>query len=166
MDSAPQQPYEPKHWHAWIFLLVFIVAILVGAVTLVVLQNSSTDASKSKAVLNAEEQFRSNYNVNQPNVPNFEGTSPAQITNLASLSVALKQYKDKNGKYPDSLSALANFLPQSFYQSISIDPYSNQPFRYEIKENGTDYNLCAKTPSGYYCTSQAWLLDNSTRQLE
>ncbi len=51
---------------------------------------------------------------------------------LAEQVIALKQYKQENGAYPDSLEAIADRLGGELPQ----DPFSGEPFRYERDGDG------------------------------
>lgn len=63
---------------------------------------------------------------------------------IRQIQVGLELYYDDNsGKYPFSLNELSpKYLP-----STLVDPSTNQPYQYQLKPSGTDYQVCAQLES-------------------
>lgn len=63
---------------------------------------------------------------------------------IRQIQVGLELYYDDNsGKYPFSLNELSpKYLP-----SALVDPSTNQPYQYQLQQNGTDYQVCTQLES-------------------
>jgi hypothetical protein len=48
--------------------------------------------------------------------------------------LALHAYKNKNGNWPDSLSAVDSAMQLNGFGEAMIDPYSDKPFVYQVKD--------------------------------
>jgi len=52
-------------------------------------------------------------------------------------------YYSEHNNYPSSLNEL---FPE-YFPNLSVDPSTNQPYQYQLQQNGTDYKVCAQLES-------------------
>jgi hypothetical protein len=61
---------------------------------------------------------------------------------LARVGLALLEFRQEYGRWPDSLAELA----PRFAGSVPLDPYAQEPFRYERVGDGTRIEAAAPIP--------------------
>jgi len=62
---------------------------------------------------------------------------------ISQIRLGLKIYYIKHNNYPSSLNELSpEYLP-----NLPVDPSTNQPYQYQLQQNGTDYKVCAQLES-------------------
>ena len=66
---------------------------------------------------------------------------------IAYLRFSLEVYYTEYDVYPSSLDEL---IPD-YLDEIPIDPKTDQPYPYQVLEDGQDYQLCCESESGQQC---------------
>ncbi|GEM_PF-2843211 len=61
-------------------------------------------------------------------------------TDIRQIQTELEMYFSQHDKYPPSLNEL---VPQ-YLPKMPVDPSTNQPYQYQVQQNGMDYKMCAQ----------------------
>ncbi len=64
-------------------------------------------------------------------------------SDISQIQMELEIYHGEHNNYPVSLNELfPKYLP-----SALVDPSTNQPYQYQLQQNGTDYQVCTQLES-------------------
>lgn len=64
---------------------------------------------------------------------------------ISQIRVSLEMYYSEHNNYPSSL----NELSPEYFPNLPVDPSTNQPYQYQLQQNGTDYDykVCTRLES-------------------
>lgn len=101
------------------FILIAILGILVVPIILSSIVFSSLGSAKEKA------------------------RDVSRQADITQIQIGLDIYYGEHNSYPSSLSEL---VPE-YLSSPFVDPLTNQPYQYQLQENGTNYKICVQLES-------------------
>ena len=72
-----------------------------------------------------------------------KGRDARRQADISQIRVGLEIFYSEQNRYPFSLNELSpQYLP-----TTPVDPSTNQPYQYQLQQNGTDYQVCTQLES-------------------
>ncbi|PIS38736.1 MAG: hypothetical protein COT34_01965 [Candidatus Nealsonbacteria bacterium CG08_land_8_20_14_0_20_43_11] len=125
--------FTPSAKTKTIFSLVIIAGVIISVVLMIVstvvvsnlIKKQGEQEKKLEALEEAATDYWREFDINE-------------------IARYLALYADNHGVFPDSLERL---VPDYFY-SIPVDRKTNQPYKYQLKDEGKDFEVCAILSNG------------------